>query len=85
MPTTPTADALVSKAERTRDPAKALEQIAHARAAQEDTRARVARATRDAIVRAREASMSWPAIGDRLGVSPQRAQQLAEVKEAGNE
>ena len=85
MPTSPTADALVARATRQRDPARALEHIAQARAAQEESRARVVRATRDVIAAARADGMSWPAIGDRLGVSPQRAQQLAETKEAAHD
>lgn len=73
---TKSADALVTEAYRLKDPLLRLDRIAEARRALADTTARTNGATADAISAARAAGATWPAIGERLNISAQRAQQL---------
>lgn len=77
--TTPTksAVALLTEARRAKSPDAYLAKIAAARVAHAETDAALKVATHDAITTARAAGTSWPAIGEALGVSAQRAQQLA--------
>lgn len=77
--TTPTKSAVayLTEARRAKTPETYLEKVAAARAAHAETDAALKVATHDAIVNARSAGTSWPSIGEALGVSAQRAQQLA--------
>lgn len=77
--TTPTksAVAFLTEARRTNNPETCLAKVAAARVAHADTDTALRAATHDAITMAREAGMSWPTIGEVIGVSAQRAQQLA--------
>jgi predicted transcriptional regulator len=74
---TKSATTILREAERLTDPVRRLNRIAAARAVAETTSKAVHQATAAAIVAAREAGITWPAIGEALGVTPQRAQQLA--------
>lgn len=70
------ADAIVSAAGKLKNPSTRLGRIAEARIAHTESSTRLAAATADAITAAREAGMTWAAIGAALDVSAQRAQQL---------
>ena len=71
------ADVLIAEAARTGDPVVRLRRVAAARAAHNGTNEKLAAATEDAIAIARHDSFTWPYIGEILGVSAQRAQQLS--------
>lgn len=76
---TKSADVLITEAARLVSPVDRLKRLADARAALKVTSAKVDEATHAAIVAARDAdpAVTWPEIGTILGVSAQRAQQLA--------
>lgn len=73
------ADVLMTEAARLVSPVDRLRRLADARAALKVTAAKLDEATHQAIVdcRADEPAVTWPEIGGILGVSAQRAQQLA--------
>ena len=79
-------DALLTQSARASTHPAKLAKISAARAAAVELADRVTSATQAAIRDARESGMSWHEIGESLGVTRQRAQQLAgvvETKEAG--
>lgn len=71
------ATALLTEARKAKTPESYLAKVAAAREAHAATDNDLKVATHDAITNARTAGMSWPSIGAAIGVSPQRAQQLA--------
>lgn len=73
---------MLASASRIKDPTTRLARIAEARTAHADVTDRLRSATASAIIAARNTGMTWAAIGDALGVSPQRAEQLTQVKAA---
>jgi hypothetical protein len=78
-PRTKSADVLITEAVRLAKPVDTLTRLAEARKALGATSERLHSATHHAIVAARstEPPATWPEIGSILGVSAQRAQQLA--------
>lgn len=78
-PRTKSADVLMTEAARLGNPVDRLRRLADARTALADTGVRLHGRIHEAILDARDAiePATWPEIGAILGVSAQRAQQLA--------
>jgi hypothetical protein len=71
------AAALINEAVKAKPGLPALAKIAAARAAHADEKVALELATHDVIVEARDEELTWPEIGAALGLTAQRAQQLA--------
>lgn len=71
------AHALIAAASKAKHGLPALAKVAAAREAHAAEKARLEAVTHGAIVDARDEGLTWPEIGSALGLTAQRAQQLA--------
>lgn len=71
------ADVLIREAAKAKTGEGRLAKIVEARAAHKATEGDLRQATKEAIAAARADSIPWSAIGKTLGISSQRAEQLA--------